>query len=291
MTRLVAVEFFKLRKRMMTWVVSALLVGLVILMYSILWSVSGRVTTFGEEQQFTAEELRRALFLQTAVPFSLQVVALFGAVLAVILAAGAVGSEYSWGTIRVVATAASGRMQLMLAKLIVLAAFIAAGALLAVAVGVAYSSIITWANGGTVLDFVTRAFVRDQFYAYCRTLLVIAPYVSMAFAAAVIGRSTLAGVGAGIGFAFIEPLVSGLMRLASDPWQDIPNYLLNANTQVVLLENDLPEVVRLGPSNRELAERDLNSPEVATLILVGYIVAFLAAALITYRRRDMTAGS
>ena len=40
--RLMAGEFFKLRKRMMTWILAALIVGLIVLLYSILWSVSGR---------------------------------------------------------------------------------------------------------------------------------------------------------------------------------------------------------------------------------------------------------
>ena len=39
---LMAGEFFKLRKRMMTWILAALIVGLIILLYSILWSVSDR---------------------------------------------------------------------------------------------------------------------------------------------------------------------------------------------------------------------------------------------------------
>ena len=94
MTRLIAAEWFKLRKRMMTWVVGIILVALVILLYSVLWSISGRVTTFGEHNEFTAEDLRRALFLQGAVPFALEIAGSFGTILAIILAAGAVGSEY-----------------------------------------------------------------------------------------------------------------------------------------------------------------------------------------------------
>ena len=69
MTRLLQVEYFKLRKRMMTWILAAILVGLVLLLYSVLWSVSGRVETFGDRNRFTGADLRRALFLQASVPF------------------------------------------------------------------------------------------------------------------------------------------------------------------------------------------------------------------------------
>jgi ABC-2 type transport system permease protein len=290
MTRLMEAEFFKLRQRMMTWILALLLVGLIVLIYSVLWSISGRVTTFGNEHQFTAEELRRALFLQTSVPFSLTVVSSFGLILAAVLAAGAAGSEYSWGTVRLMATASKGRLQTMAAKLIVVSGLVAAGALLAVIAAVIYSSIITFSSGGSSLDFVTLTYVRDQFASYGRTLFVMAPYVALAFAAAVIGRSTLAGVGSAIGFAFIEPLISGLMRLGGSFWQDIPRFLMNSNIEVIVLQNKLPDVLpSFGPSRQELANQHVNSPQVAAIVLAVYIVAFIALALYVYRRRDITA--
>ena len=289
MTRLLAVEFFKLRKRMMTWLLAILMVGLVILLYSILWSVSGHVTTLGENAQFTGEDLRRALFLQTSVPFSLQVVASFGTIFAMILAAGAVGSEYSWGTVRLMATAASGRVRLMAAKLLVVGGLVAASALLAVAVGLIYSSIITVTNGGSDFSFVTPGFVRDQAESYGRTLFVMAPYVTLAFAIAAIGRSTLAGVGAGIGIAFVEPLIGELMRLAGNPWKEVPNYLINANSDVVLLQNKVPEVIRFGPSDQAIADYHFNGTTEAMVILAAYSVVFVALAFFVYRRRDITA--
>lgn len=286
---LIAVEFFKLRKRMMTWILALVLVGLVILLYSVLWSVSGRATTFGENAQFTGQELRRALFLETSVPFSLQVVATFGTLLAVVLAAGAAGGEYSWGTIRLMMTATSGRLRFLTAQLVVVVALIAAGIVLAVAVGLAYSTVITYASGGADFDFVTGEFIREQLLSYLRTLFVMMPYVALAFAAAVIGRSTLAGVGAGLGVAFLEPLVSGLMRLGGDPWERIPNLLINANRQVILIQNQVPEVATFGPTARQLERQDANSVEVASLILVVYVVIFLVFALALFRRRDVVA--
>ena len=289
MTRLMAVEFFKLRKRMMTWILAMLMVGLVILLYSVFWSVSGHVTTFGENAQYTGQDLRRALFLQTSVPFSLQMVASFGTVFAMILAAGAVGSEYSWGTVRLMATAASGRVRLIAAKLLVVCGLVAAGALLAVAVGLIYSSVITVTNGGSDFGFVTPGFIRDQAESYGRTLFVMAPYIALAFAMAAIGRSTLAGVGAGIGIAFVEPLIGGLMRLAGNPWKEIPNYLINANSGVVLLQNKVPDVIRFGSSTRDLTDRHLNGTPEAMFILAIYSVAFAALAFLVYRRRDITA--
>lgn len=291
MTNLLAVEFFKLRKRMMTWVVAALLVGLVILLYSVLWSISGRVTTFGEHNEFTAEDLRRALFLQGSVPFALEIAGSFGTILAIILASGAVGSEYAWGTVRLMATATSGRIRLMVAKLAVVFGLMAAGVLLAVLVAMAYSAIITYVNGGSDYSFMTWSWARDEAASYLRTLFVMSPYVMLGFAAAVIGRSTLAGAAAGIGIAFIEPLVSSLMREGGSPWKDMPNYLLNANVEVITAQNAVPAALPRfgGGSQTELLRDNYNSVEGAFIVLSIYIVVFLALALIAYRRRDITA--
>jgi ABC-type transport system involved in multi-copper enzyme maturation permease subunit len=137
---------------------------------------------------------------------------------------------------------------------------------------------------------VTLTYVRDQFASYGRTLFVVAPYVALAFAAAVIGRSTLAGVGSAIGFAFIEPLISGLMRLGGSFWQDIPRFLMNSNIEVIVLQNKLPDVLpSFGPSRQDLANQHVNSPQVAAIVLAVYIVAFIALAFYVYRRRDITA--
>ena len=291
MRPLVSAEFFKLRKRMMTWVVAAILVGLVILLYSVLWSISGRNSTFGEHHEFTSQDLRRALFLQSSVPFSLELVGTFGAILAMVLAAGAVGSEYSWGTVRLVATASSGRIRTMLAKFLVVFGLVGIGALLAVFVGVIYSAIITFTNGGSSLHFVTGSFLSDQLQSYGRTIFVLLPWISLAFAAAVVGRSTLAGAGAGIGLAFMEPLVGGLMRLGDHPWKDIPNYLIGANAQTILQENALPDVLpRFGPGPEELAKRGAPGPWEAALLLAIYAIVLVSIAFYAYRHRDISAG-
>src|SRR2546428_13841092 len=109
MIPLLSVEFFKLRKRMMTWIVALILVGLIVLVYSVLWNISGRVTTFGEDHRFTGTQLRDALFLRTSIPFALQIVGSLGIILAIVLAAGAAGSGDCLGAGRLLGTGSSGR--------------------------------------------------------------------------------------------------------------------------------------------------------------------------------------
>jgi ABC-type transport system involved in multi-copper enzyme maturation permease subunit len=265
MRPLIHVEFFKLRKRMMSWVLALILTGLVVLLYTVLWSTSVRVARFGENNQFTGF-----------------------ATLAMILAAGAVGSEYAWGTVRLMATAASGRLRMISAKLLVVFALVAAGTLVAVAVALIYSLIITVYYGNATASFLTMGYARDQLESYGRTLFVLAPYVTLAFGVAIIGRSTLAGVGTGMGVAFLEPLIGALMRTAGSPWKDIPDYLLNANTRIILLQNKLPEVLpRFGGGRGEVTVA--HSPMVAGLIVMTYTLVFIAVPFYLFRTRDIGA--
>jgi ABC-2 type transport system permease protein len=290
-TRLFSVEFFKLRKRLMTWVLALILVGLVVLLYSILWNVSGEASArLDFARRFTPQDLRRALFVQFAVPFSLQLVGTFGIVLAVIYAAGAAGGEYGWGTVRLMATSANGRVRLITAKLLIVCLMIVLGALVAVAVGVAYSWLITTTSGGSDYSFVTWSFLWQQLEAFGRTLFVLSPYVAMAFCIAVVGRSTLAGVGAGLGVALIGPLVASLMNQAGTPWKSMPQYFLHTNSQIIMAQNAVPQPLpQFGPSLRELAREGARPPEEAALILLVYVVVFVVATMVVFRRRDITA--
>lgn len=287
MGRLMSAELFRLRKRMMTWVVGAILAGLVVLLYSVLWSTSSRVSSFGNHSRFSGIDLRQALFLPGAIPYSLQIVGTFGAILAIILAAGSIGSEYAWGTVRLAATASSGRIRLIAAKLVVVVGLTAAGMLLAVGVALTYSFIIALYYGEASATFLTATFVRDQAEAYGRTLFVLLPYITLAFCVAVIGRSTLAGVGTGMGVAFIEPLIDGLMRTAGSPWKNIPDYFLNSNRQILLLQNKVPAVL---PSFGGGGDNSNLSPPEAALVLAAYTVAFILVAFVVFRRRDITSG-
>ena len=173
------------------------------LLYSVMWSMSAGPAAFSR----AGGGLRMRISggrssSRPVVPFALQIIATFGTLLAVVLAAGAAGSEYAWGTVRLMATASSGRLRLITSPLIVVFLMVALIALMAIIVALAYSAIITTANGGSDFSFVTPGFVKEQMFAFGRTLFVMSPFVALAFAAAIVGRSTLAGVGVGLAVAF-----------------------------------------------------------------------------------------
>jgi ABC-2 type transport system permease protein len=291
MNRLIDVEFFKLRKRMMTWVCAAVLVGMIVLLYVVMWDASGEATRRLGNSRFLGQDLRRVLFLQYSVPFSLQIVGFFGAVLAVVFAAGAAGGEYGWGTVRLMATSAPGRMKLMAAKMIVVTALTFAGAAIAVIVGLTISGLITWSSGGADWSFVTNEFVWKQFEAYLRTVFVLLPFVFMAFCVSILGRSTLAGVGAGLGVATVGRFIAELMREGGEPWRSLPDYFIHRNADIIMAQNVVPRPLpQFGPSLRNLERNEAFSPETAALILGVYVIVFIATSLIVFSRRDIASG-
>jgi ABC-type transport system involved in multi-copper enzyme maturation permease subunit len=291
MNRLIDVEFFKLRKRMMTWVCAAVLVGMIVLLYVVMWDASGEATKRLGNSRFFGEDLRRVLFLQYSVPFSLQVVGFFGAVLAVVFSAGAAGGEYGWGTVRLMATSAPGRIKLMTAKMVVVTAMTFVGAAIAVIVGLSISGLITWTSGGANWDFVTGDFVLNQLEAYIRTVFVLLPYVFMAFCVAIIGRSTLAGVGAGLGVATVGRFIAELMTQGGEPWRSLPDYFIHRNADILMAQNVVPRPLpQFGPSLRNLERNEAFSPETAAIILGIYVLVFIATSLIVFSRRDIASG-
>lgn len=286
MTELLAVEWFKLRHRLMTWVLLTILLAIIVLLYIVLWAVTEQATDIFT-QPSELDRLRRALFLQEAVPFGLQMVSQFGLVLAVILAAGAMGSEYGWGTVRLMLTCARGRMRFVASKMIVVMAMVVIGAFIGMLTAVVSSTVISEIGGGADFSFIDRDYIGHSALSFGRTILVITPYTIMAFFFAIWGRSTMAGVAAGIGVGFLEGVISGLMVLAGSPWDRVPQFFLDANADSLRLQNGLQESLGIRVQEDVLAR--LPDPQQAALTLALWSLLFIALSLLIFSRRDVTA--
>jgi ABC-type transport system involved in multi-copper enzyme maturation permease subunit len=284
---LFAVEFFKLRHRLMTWVLFTILLAIIILLYVVLWAVTEEASEIFVEPG-ELQRLRRFLFLREAVPFGLQLVSTFGLVLAVILAAGAMGSEYGWGTIRVMLSSTPGRINFLTAKMAAVMAMVMLGSLVGMLTAIASSTIIAEVGGGADFSFVDRGYIARSALSFGRTILVVTPYVMMAFFFTVWGRSTMAGVAAGIGVGFLEGIITGLMRVAGSPWDAVPQFFLDANADVLRLESGLSEGLGFGPQTRPALSEGLPDPSIAALTLGLWTLLFLALSIALFRRRDVT---
>jgi ABC-2 type transport system permease protein len=284
--RLISAEMFKMRKRSMSRVLLFILVGLIIVFYLVLLAVSNANLPHTGARIGNIPNL---LGLPVALPFALSLMSWFGTILAIVLAASSIGSEYNWRTIRTTVVSSEGRFKLLIAKLISVAIFILIGLVIGLTAGF-IMSLITTAIGGYKFDFsfFTGTYLWDQFLQFWRTFFVIIPFALMGFMFAIIGRSAMPGIAAGIGIFFGEQIITGFMYLAKGWIATIPNYLLNANVQVITALAKLPSGFGGGMGGG--GSSDIQAPSVthAFIVLSIYSVAFIVIGFYLFRERDVT---
>ena len=286
MTRLITAELFKLRKRLLPRVLLYILIGIIIILYIALLLTADRadIPGHGAEER---EIMQNMLGLPIAIPFALLIISsILGTVLAIILVASCIGSEYNWRSIRTMLISSESRFKLLGAKLIASSIFILVGMIITVITGF-FMSLITTAIGGYAFDFgfMTGEYIWDQFIHFWRTFFVLIPYALVGFLMAIVGRSVLPGIALGIGIFFIESLISNFLRLAGGWVEEIPNYLLAANAQAINMLADLPQsFTRMGGD----IPFELPGTTHAFITLGIYSVVFLVLAFYVFRRRDVT---
>lgn len=311
MTRLIFVEIFKLRRRVLAKVLAVIIVLLAIIVQFGRWQgteadyyggsdaggrreivldENGRIVEIvepekpdfaesGAQDQEALDAGRRERFLERTVSENLDYIRWLGLVLGVMLVAGGIGSEYSYGTLRPYLTCAESREKYLGAKFVALGALIAAGLALSLALGIGLSLLIAWANGGADLGFVDGPYLRDVVFDFVKTLYVLVPYLLIAGLAAVVGRSAMVGAVVGLILFSIESGVSSWFRLLDSWARHIPDYLLLWNAEAVL-----------GSEGEIIDDRIIMPPDpwVGALVLALYSVAAIALSLWVFHRRDVT---
>jgi ABC-type transport system involved in multi-copper enzyme maturation permease subunit len=283
--RLIASEIYKLKKRGMTRVLLAVMVGIIVLVNFLLLAISNVTLPRGSGEMMG--EIQNMLGLPAAVPFALMLISSFGVALAIILMASSLGNEYNWRTIRTALISGESRFKFLTAKLISVALFVLLGMVIAVAAGF-LTSLITTAIGGYSFDFgfATGSYLWDQFLQFWRTFYVIVPFVLLGFLMSIVGRSAMPGIATGIGVLFLESIITTFMWLAGGWIADVPDYLLSANVNVIVGLNNLPTGFGGGPGGQLTGTPPTVTHAFVTLGVYG--LAFLILGYYLFRKRDVT---
>lgn len=266
----------------MTRALLAILVVAVVALYLVLWSVlRAQGTALPPEQ---VAELRDQIRPATVRSAGLSLVHEVGTVLAVILAASLIATEFGWGTVRAVLPRAPGRAPFIAAKLLVLALF--AAALVVVGYLTALAASLLLARLEHLDTALGAAAVPRTLAALARTWFVMLPYLALAFLLALWFRSTAPGIGVGLGVLFLESLVTSLLRLQGGALGHVPEVLLALNVRAVLTANaaGLPTT-----TSATGATTDLPNVWQAAAVLAAYTAAFVALSFWRFLRRDITA--
>jgi ABC-2 type transport system permease protein len=276
---LISMERMKIIKRPMTWITFLILVGatmaIVILAY-----VSIRASNVDAVEK--ANRLANFL-LPTGIKRSFEISGFFGQIILVVVAASVVGSEYSWGTIRMMVGTGVARSKLLLAKLIALTQTTIVFLVLAVAAGTFASFLVTVISGHTLtLGTVNSAWWGDLALMTVRGIFVLWVMMVLAFSIASITRSVAAGIAVGIGWPFLEQIGSALLGLLGSIGDTVHKWLISTNTNALMAHSGFgPQTV------------DKGTPTVwhAFFVLLFYAAVLLVITFAVFRQRDISSGS
>jgi ABC-2 type transport system permease protein len=262
-------EVFRLTHRMMPKVMVLGMVVLVVGAYVLLWFSSSSLSEADLADQ--KEHLRIA----RAPDYGMEVVFQITMLISVVLASSSIATEYGWGTIRAMLAKTEGRWAFLSAKFLAVVTFIAVASVFGVGSALAGSAAVT-AIGGLDRslgdDFAIRVLG-----AAVRNMLVVLPYVTLAFLASLWFRATAAGVALVIVAFYTDVLLTPLTR-AGEALSWFPeDALIYRNIQAVLDANALERAT------------DLPDAWQAAAVLAVFSAVFLALAFWRFETRDVSA--
>ncbi len=296
--RLVGMELYKLRRRVMSKVLSIIALLSVVLVFLLIALVVALFLGSAQSQlavRSASEPLRLPLSLYVVA----QVILPLGQVLIIILAGAIVGGEYAVGTIRLMFTRGPGRIQFLLAKVIALVSCIVLSVVGMTVLGILLGSLLNLITGvAPNFVFITGAWLGHALLYMLITMLALFMYAMMAFWFATLGRVTAAGMAGALVWNFLaEPVLKFVFGVLASVtggamahlWGAVPDYFISNNIST-LLQNQgtslfglvLPGQVLTSGSAYPLS--DLH----ALLVLVGYLILFIGLSWWITVRRDVT---
>lgn len=273
MRGLLASEVFRLRKRTMPYVLLGLLVAIVALLYLLLWLIV-RV----EEEEGTGDtgDLEDMIALADVLGNGMDLAYSVAGVMAIILAASIISTEFGWGTIRTILPRSSGRNAFIGAKVIVVGAFIFLVALTGLLTAIAASAAVT--SLGDLNSDLPGNFAFEAVATLARATIAMLPYASFAFMIALLTRSGAAGIGVGLAYYFLEDTLALLFETAGSTGETISELLITSNVSSLMIVNHAD------------TSGDYFNPWRAAATLIVYSAIFLGVAFWRFRTRDVQVG-
>jgi len=273
MTRNVTAELLVLRKRTATWVLLGIWTFLGIFFAYIIPYALDPEDAPGGLEQFLPESLAGTLI--AGFPF-------FGGVFSLMLGVFALGSEYSWGTLKTLFTQRPGRMRVLAAKLIALGivlvpfvvALFAAGAVSSYVIARIEDAPVHWPSAWLLVRVLAAGW------------LILAVWAALGVLLGLVTRGTSLAIGIGILYALV---IEGLLSAFADSVN-----VLEPLTSVFLRANGYSIATALGASTQNIESSgpgSFSGPFVdgvqALTVLVAFIAGFVALSALTLRRRDV----
>lgn len=287
--RLIGMELYKIRRRLMSKVLgtlAALLAVLVPLVVGIELAVNANVLS---EQPV----LRAAFSAPLRLPDSLELAAtqneLNPAIILMIILVGSItGGELGIGTVRLIFTRGPWRGQFLLAKYGAALVCTVIGVLGMALVGVLAGQLINM-MGGTPQDlsFFNAAWIGHALLYLLATMLNWFMYAVVAIFFSVLGRSTVAGIVGALTWFFVEPIVSSALTIAGGFSMGLLDAFLRALPDYLMGNN--ARALQLSQAHYLFGIADQSTPDLQRLIILAvYLVAFIGLTWWLNESRDVT---
>ena len=237
-----------------------------------------------EEERVKRRDMLDRVVLPGSVANALTVVHGFGVILIAIMTASLLGTEFGWGTLRMVLAKGTGRWQLLSAKLLLLA-LLAGAALVIIAAATAVSSVI-------VASLVSERPEAPPEWAevaatFCRAWFALLPYVALAGLVTVVASSSVAGIATAVGYFFTEWVVAALLLSQFDWAQNVADYMLGRNITAWMMGSGGGELPILGTSTPIGEFPELSH---AFIVLATYLLVLGGLAFWHFQRKDIGGG-
>ncbi len=294
-SNLLAAEWLKISRRPMALLLLGIFLFLTVVQQTLWFLVvalqegvfSGGNVTFNLLSPAAIEQIKRQLSLPGVFGAMLSAINGTGGILAIILTAGVFGSDFNWGTLRIMLTRAPSRGAYLLAKLIALQLALLVAMVITLLTGTLLAVIFAAALG--LPQAVGLLDIALLPVGMLRALVVMLPYILIAGASAIIGRSVIAGVGGGLIFLAFDVSAGSLNTIgAVDPLiRALVNLLLQPNINRLVVENSL--MFGLDPSVLTTAlDLSLLPPQWQALIVIAvYSAIFAYSAYRALNRQDI----
>ena len=294
MLNLIRAEWFKLTRRPLAWVLLGVFLALMVLLLAtefLLVGLHDGIFSGGARLALLSQEQVTQFRLHLGFP------GVFGAVLghvngvggmcAVALAAGALGSEYSWGTLRTQLARQPNRGRYLLAKIVGLLLVLLAGILIALAIGALLALLFSAFVPGTAGAAMSLLALP---VGVVRSLYVLLPYLLFTIACCILGRSVIAGAVGGFLFLVFDAGLGALMFLSSlgGLVRVLLDLIIQPNINTLIVLNGRSFGLDPAAVTRTMDLATLPSPLHATLVIGAYSALFFMYAYRSLRRRDIT---
>ena len=280
-------ELFKTVRRIAVWVcIVGLLAVAVTIGYGIPWLFETYTklpagSSSGLPPGTTLADLKVALYPQNFVRQTLQQWSVLGGVFALIVGVLLQGSEYGWGTVKTLLTQRGGRLEMLFGKIAALAVVV-----FVMVVALLVTDAVT-STGVALLDGKSLSYpgLSEMAKGVVALYLIFGFWGLFGLALATLFRQSAMAIGLGLAYALvIEGIIFGLAgNFAPDTVNPIRQWFPVTNAGY--LAGSFGQAAIRGIRGAPTPYADATH---AVIVLLVYVVGFVAISALLVRRRDVT---